>query len=155
MPFAYPRFEKSRLVWWNCKEIPPLPCKDLPTKSKICSRHLSSTRMDYNWKSFLLLKGKKFQLFGLAHKHESGILSSWSQFFHAQRLLSHKVISPADWEVAGICSIPPQNSTLSEAAVAHELEALYSTVGIHLQQQTFTSQNTAVGREGTVCKCQN
>lgn len=72
-----------------------------------------------------------------------------------QRLLSHKVISPADWEVAGTCSVLPQNSALSKAAVAHELEALYSTVGIHLHQQTFTSQNTAVGREGTACKCQN
>lgn len=69
-----------------------------------------------------------------------------------QRLLSHKVISPADWEVAGTSSILPQNSTPSKAAVAHELQALYSTVGIHLHQQAFTSQNTAVGREGTVCK---
>lgn len=40
-----------------------------------------------------------------------------------QRLLSHKVISPADWEVAGTSSILPQNSTLSKAAVAHELQA--------------------------------
>lgn len=72
-----------------------------------------------------------------------------------QRLLSHKVISPADWEMAGTRSVLPQNSALSKAAVAHELEALYGTVGIHLHQQTFTSQNTAVGREGTACKCQN
>lgn len=118
-------------------------------------RHLSSSSMDCNWKSFLLLKGKKFQLFGLIHKHESGVLSRWSQFFHAPKAVKPQGNQPCSLGGGGTSSILPQNSALSKAAVAHELQALNSTVGIHPHQQTFTSQNTAVAREGTVCKCQN
>lgn len=85
MPFSYPQFERSRLVWWNCKEIEPLPCKDLTTKSKACFRHLSRSSTNCNWKSrlLLLLKGKKSQYFWLINEQESGVLSSWSQFCHA------------------------------------------------------------------------
>lgn len=34
---------------------------------------------------FSAFKGKKFQLFGLTHKHDSGVCRSWSQFFLAPK----------------------------------------------------------------------
>lgn len=154
MPFGNPQSEKSRLVWWNCKEIPPLPCKDLSTKSKICSRHLSSSSMDCNW-SFLSWREKNSNILDLYMNMRVVPSVAGLNCSMLQRLSSHKVISPALWQVAGTRSILPQNPALSKAAVAHEWEAPYSTVGIHLHQQTFTSQNTAVGREGTVCKSLN
>lgn len=153
MPFAYPVWEKQTCLM-ELQRNTTTATQGLIYQSKKWSRHVSRST-DCNWKSFLLLKGKNSNFLDLhinmtVVSAVAGLNSSL-----LQRLLSHKVISPADWEVAGTSSLLPQNSALSKAAVAHELQALYSTVGIHPHQQTFTCQNTAVGREGTVSKCQN
>lgn len=149
MPFSYQQFEKSRLVWWNCKEIEPLPCKDLTTKSKACFRHLSSSSTNCNWKSllFLLLKGKKANIFDFSTNRR--VVSSVAGLNSVMlwRLLSHEAASPADGEVAATSSILPQYSRLPEAAVAHALQALYSTLGIHLHQQTQVRTQQWEGRE--------
>lgn len=93
-------------------------------------------------KKFSAFKGKKFQLFVHKHRVVSSVAGLNSSML--QRLLSHKEISPADWELAGTSSILPQNSALSKAAVAHELQALYSTVGIHLHQHSHSDRHSQV-----------
>lgn len=97
MPFAFPQFEKSRLDWWNCKEIPPLPQKDLSTKGKTCSRHLSSSRLNCNWKfsAFTFQREKEVNILDLNKKVVSSVGGLNSFMF--PRLWSHEVISPADW----------------------------------------------------------